>query len=85
MPLLDQQVLELFRSYASPDLRPAVSLDSHLYKDLGLNSYDYMSLLGELESQMRLEIDIADVMHAQTVADVVAALKEGTSCSEGTL
>jgi len=74
--MLDQHVLEAFRSYSSPDLRPTVSLDSHLQKDLGLSSYDYMSLLDQLESQMQVQIDISSLMHAQTVADVVAALEQ---------
>jgi acyl carrier protein len=71
---IDQRVLEVFRRSVSPDLRPTVSLDSHLHRDLGLSSYDYMTLLDEVESEMGVEVDLTSVVDAQTVADVVAAL-----------
>ena len=53
-----------------------MNVGSHLRSDLGLNSYDYMALLDELESQMQVQVDMDAVMNAQTVADIIAALKQ---------
>ena len=52
-----------------------MSVDSHLQKDLGLNSYDYYALLEELETKTQVEVDITSVMHAQTVGDIVEAIE----------
>ncbi len=55
-----------------------MSVDSHLRRDLGLSSYDYMALLDELESEMQVQVDIDAVMHAQTIADLIRAIAQTT-------
>lgn len=72
--VFDQRVLDVFRNYVDPSVRSTVGVDSHLRRDLGLSSYDYMALLDELESEMRVEVDIDAIMHAQTIADIIQAV-----------
>lgn len=45
--------------------------DSRLIEDLGFNSYDFMSLLGELEETYDVTIDENDVLNIHTVKEVM--------------
>lgn len=45
--------------------------DSKLIEDLGFNSYDFMSLLGELEETYDVTIDENDVLNIHTIKEVM--------------
>lgn len=48
-----------------------VSEDSRFIEDLGFNSYDFMSLLGELEDKYDVEVDEREVTKIRTVGEAM--------------
>ncbi len=48
-----------------------VSEDSRFIEDLGFNSYDFMSLLGELEDKYDVEVDEREVTKFRTVGEAM--------------
>ncbi len=49
------------------DIKP----DANLFKDLGLDSIDALDMVGMLESQIDLEVNIEELKNIRTVQDVV--------------
>lgn len=49
------------------DIRP----DSRFMEDLGFTSFDFMSMLGELEDEFDVEIDQQEVSDIRTVQEAV--------------
>lgn len=58
---------------ADPD---AITLESRFIEDLGFNSYDFMSFLGELEQEFDITVDENEVMGLHTVGDAVAYMEK---------
>ncbi len=52
-----------------------ITEDSRFIEDLGFNSYDFMSLLGELEQELDVMVEEQDVMGLHTVGDAVKYLE----------
>ncbi len=48
-----------------------VSEDSRFIEDLGFNSYDFMSLLGELEDKYDVEVDEREVTKIRNVGEAM--------------
>lgn len=48
-----------------------INEDSKFAEDLGFNSYDFMSLLGEAEDTFDIEIDEADISSLKTVGNMI--------------
>ncbi len=44
---------------------------ANLFKDLGLDSIDALDMVGMLESQINLDINVEELTHIRTVQDVV--------------
>ena len=65
-----EQLKEIICNYveADPD---NITEDSRFIEDLGFNSYDFMSLLGELEQEMDITVNEEDVMGLHTVGDAI--------------
>lgn len=53
-----------------------ITEDARLIEDLGFNSYDFMSLLGELEEEFEITVDEADVADIHTVGEVIAYIEK---------
>ena len=69
------QIKELILQYveAKPeDITP----EARFIEDLHFNSYDFMSLLGELEETLGVTVDEQEVMELHTVGDAVAYLEK---------
>lgn len=49
--------------------------DSRFMEDLGFTSFDFMSLLGELEDEFDVEIDQQEVANVRTVGEAIAYLE----------
>lgn len=49
------------------DIKP----NANLFKDLGLDSIDALDMVGMLESQIDLEVNIEELKNIRTVEDVV--------------
>lgn len=55
-----------------------ITPDSRFMEDLGFTSFDFMSMLGELEDQLDVEIDsekAADIRTVQEAVDYLEKLK----------
>lgn len=48
-----------------------VTEDSRFIEDLGFNSYDFMSFLGEIEQEFDIVVDESQVQSLQTVGDAM--------------
>ena len=52
-----------------------ITEDSRFMEDLGFTSFDFMSLLGELEDEFDVEIDQQEVINVRTVGEAIAYLE----------
>lgn len=57
------------------DIRP----DSRFMEDLGFTSFDFMSMLGELEDQFDIEVDEQKAANIRTIQEAVEYLESLTS------
>lgn len=53
-----------------------VTRDSRFMEDLGFTSFDFMSMLGELEDEFDVEIDQQEVAEIRTVQEAVDYLEK---------
>lgn len=70
-----EQIKELILNYVEvePD---AVTPDSKFIEDLGFNSFDFMSMLGELEDTLGVTVDEEEIAKLSTVQDAVDYLEK---------
>lgn len=61
---------EIMAEYVDLDGKE-VSEGSRFIEDLGFNSYDFMSLLGELEDKYDVEVDEREVTKIRTVGEAI--------------
>lgn len=70
-----EKIKELIVNYV--DVNPDdITEDSRFVEDLGFNSYDFMSLLGELENEFDITVDESDAIDIHTVGEAVKYLEE---------
>ncbi len=50
--------------------------ESRFMEDLGFTSFDFMSMLGELEDEFQIEIDQQEVANIRTVQEAVDYLEK---------
>ena len=48
-----------------------ITEDARFMEDLGFNSYDFMSLVGEVEEQYDIEVEEREVVQIKTVGDAM--------------
>ena len=71
--MLDQ-LKELICNYV--DVDPAqITEDARFIEDLGFNSYDFMSMLGEVEDTLSVQVSEEEVVKLATVGDAVKYLE----------
>ena len=69
------QLTEIIVNYVEvqkEDIKP----ESRFIEDLGLTSFDFMSMLGEIEDEMDVEIDQEEVVNIRTVQEAVDYLSK---------
>ncbi len=69
------QLTEIIVNYVEvkkEDIKP----ESRFIEDLGFTSFDFMSMLGEIEDEMDIEIDQEEVVNIRTVQEAVDYLSE---------
>ncbi|MBQ8569267.1 MAG: acyl carrier protein [Oscillospiraceae bacterium] len=66
---------ELICNYVEADPE-AITEDTKFIEDLGFTSYDFMSLLGDLETEFDVMVDEAEVVNLQTVGMAVDYLEK---------
>jgi len=57
------------------DIKP----ESRFMEDLGFSSFDFMSMLGELEDELDVEIDQQEAANIRTVGEAVEYLEKLTA------
>lgn len=53
-----------------------ITENSRLIEDIGLNSYDFMCMLGDLETEFGVTVDETEVVNLQTVGEAIAYLEK---------
>ena len=69
------QLTEIIVNYVEvqkEDTKP----ESRFIEDLGFTSFDFMSMLGEIEDEMDVEIDQEEVVNIRTVQEAVDYLSK---------
>ncbi|MBQ7046180.1 MAG: acyl carrier protein [Oscillospiraceae bacterium] len=67
--MLDQ-FKEIICNYVDVDA-DSITENSRFIEDLGMNSYDFMCLLGELEQTMDVQVDEQEVVKLSTVGEAI--------------
>ena len=49
--------------------------ESRFIEDLGFNSYDFMSMVGEIEEKFDVEVEEREVVNVKTVKDAVEYIR----------
>ena len=52
-----------------------ITESSRFVEDLGFNSYDFMSMVGQLEDQFDIEVNERDVVNVKTVGDAISYIQ----------
>ena len=63
-----EQMKEIILQYVDVDENSLV-LDARFIEDLGFNSYDFMSVLGEFEEKFGVTVNESDIIDIQTVGE----------------
>lgn len=65
-----EELKELICQYVDVD-QSAITEESRFIEDLGFNSYDFMSMVGEIEEKFDVEVEEREVVNVKTVKDAV--------------
>ncbi len=70
-----EKIKEIIVNYVevNPD---EITPESRFIEDIGLNSYDFMCMLGDLETELDIVVDEAEVVKLQTVGDAIAYIEK---------
>lgn len=69
-----EELKEIICEYV--DVDPAsITGQSRFIEDLGFNSYDFMSMIGEIEEKFDVEVEERQVVNVKTVQDAVNYIK----------
>lgn len=68
-----EKIKELICNYVEVN-EEDIKEDSRFIEDLGFNSYDFVSMLGELENELGVTIDEEEIMEVHTVGEAVEYL-----------
>lgn len=53
-----------------------IQMESRFVEDLGFSSFDFMSMLGELEEELDIEVDQQEAGNIRTVGEAVEYLEK---------
>lgn len=65
-----EEMRQLICEYVDVD-PSSISEESRFIEDLGFNSYDFMSMVGEIEDKFDIEVEEREVVNVKTVKDAV--------------
>ena len=69
-----EELKELICEYV--DVNPSdIKEESRFLEDLGFNSYDFMSMVGEIEEKFDVEVEEREVVNVKTVKDAVEYIR----------
>ncbi len=70
-----EQLVEIICNYVDVDAEN-ITEDSRFVEDLGFTSFDFMTMLGELEDEFDIEIDQKEVTNVRTVGEAIAYIEQ---------
>ena len=70
-----EKIKDLICNYVEVN-RDDIKEDSRFIEDLGFNSYDFVSMLGELEAELGVTVDENDILEVHTVGEAVKYLTD---------
>ena len=70
-----EQLKEFIVNYVDVDPED-IKPESRFIDDLGFNSYDFMSLLGDLETELDVTVEESDVVNLHTVGEAIEYLEK---------
>lgn len=70
-----EKIKEFICNYVDADPEN-ITLDSRFIEDLSFNSYDFMSMLGDIETELGVTVDDEEILNLQTVGDAVNYLEK---------
>lgn len=70
-----EKLVEIIENYVEID-RDKILPESRFMEDLGFTSFDFMSMLGELEEEFDVEIDQKEAANIRTVQEAVEYLEK---------
>jgi len=65
-----EELKEIICQYVDVDA-DEITEDSRFMEDLGFNSYDFMSLVGEVEEHYDIEVEEREVVQIKTIKDAM--------------
>lgn len=65
-----EELREIICQYVDVDA-DKITEDARFMEDLGFNSYDFMSLVGEVEEKYDIEVEEREVVQIKTVKDAM--------------
>ena len=69
-----EKLVEIICNYVEVD-PSQITEDTRFVEDLGFTSFDFMSMLGELEDEFDVEIQQQDAVNIRTVGEAAAYLE----------
>lgn len=70
-----EKLKEIMVQYVDVDPE-TITPDARLIEDLGFNSFDFMSLLGELEETFEITVDEGEIADIHTVGEVIEYIEK---------
>ncbi len=70
-----EELKELICNYVEVDPQ-SIILDSKFVDDLGFNSFDFVTLLGEIEEKYAIHVDEADIIGLSTVGQAIEYIEK---------
>ena len=70
-----EQIKEIITSYVEVDAEQ-ITPDSRFIEDLGFSSFDFVTMLGELEEEFDIEVDEQEVVEIRTVGEAVSYVEK---------
>lgn len=70
-----EKLAEIIGNYVEAEPEK-ITPEARFIEDLGFTSFDFMSMLGELEDEFDVEIDQQEVANVRTVGEAIAYLEQ---------
>ncbi len=70
-----EKLVDIIVNYVEVD-RADIKPESRFMEDLGFTSFDFMSMLGEIEDELEVEIEQEDIAEIRTVQEAVDYLEK---------
>lgn len=66
-----EKIKEIIVNYVevNPD---EITTESRFIEDIGLNSYDFMCMLGDIEDEFGISVDESEIVNLRTVGEAIA-------------